>query len=637
MRNAGNAGSAGRAAVLIAMIAGAVVCLRGAPVVPSGAAPNGPCNDCLKTRYWQIDPEDYLQKGGDPAFPETELLKNRLDLGIAFSGGGTRSATASLGYLRGLQKLGWLSRVKYVSAVSGGGWAAIPFVYSKQSLDDFLGTYQSPDQLVLADVKSLARGGLGLAIAKSSLVSGSIREGTAIYLNIRERVQEAPNPLLKEIVWLTNRLRREGERDDKTYARMLGSIFVSDGLVEKGASGGLFSWNTKTIDDMMQLNPGKLPVFVVPHAASVAGQPPAIGPDRPFLIAGGTLVSARKDYEYPLLMPVEYTPMYVGVRQTFGLYGGSYVWPWAYDPLALGPAMPDPAAPGAGPFAKTGVIDVKVDFSRRTFTLADVAASTGAAPEIPALQGFGLEEPFKSRLTIAASYFPHFRHYSIHDPNRVMLTDSIAHGDGGGIENLGVMPLLARHVHNVIAFNNTSEPCVEKNSDMQALFLPGILPDTTSDMRGNQVFDPAKWEEVKNAIVAMREAGQPQVYCGVDWTVRPNKRYNIRGYDHVNICFVYNAPSAEWETLLGKSTGLLDLLRDPKAKNAPPDACRAAGTSQASKLLQNFPYFATFEQNKPHLIQLTVPQVNLFTNLTAWTISNESTVKTIKKAMKDLP
>jgi hypothetical protein len=618
-----------RAVLLFAMLMGAIVCLRGAP-----PAPNGPCADCLKTRYWQIASNDYLQKD-EPTFPETALLKDRLDLGIAFSGGGTRSATASLGYLRGLQKLGWLSRVKYVSAVSGGGWAAIPFVYSKQPLDEFLGTYQSPDQLVLADVKTIARGGLGLAIAKSSLVSGSIREGTAIYLNIRERVQDAPNPLLKEIVWLTNRLRREGGRDDKTYARMLGSIFVSDSLVEKGASSGLFSWNTHTIADMMTLNPGKLPQFVVPHAATPAGQPATTGPDRPFLIAGGTLVSARKDYQYPLLMPVEYTPMYVGVRQTFGLFGGSYVWPWAYDPLALGPATPDSAD---GRNASTsGVIDVKVDFSRRTFSLADIAASTGAAPEIPALQGFGLDEPFKSRLTIAATYFPHFRHYGIHDPNRVMLTDSIAHGDGGGIENLGVMPLLARHVHNVIAFNNTSEPCVEKNSDMQALFLPAIAADVTSDMRGNQVFATEKWEEVKNAIVALREAGQPQVYCGVDWTVLPNRRYNIRGYDHVNICFVYNASSAVWETLLGKSAGLLDLLRDPKATNAPPDACRAAGTSQASKLLQNFPYFATFEQNKPHLIQLTVPQVNLYTNLTAWTIANDTTVATIKKAMKDLP
>ncbi|MEZ9123602.1 hypothetical protein BCU39_020770 [Vibrio cyclitrophicus] len=58
-------------------------------------------------------------------FPETELLSfkedyaNR-DLGVAFSGGGTRSAACTLGQLKALDELGLLPRVKYISAVSGG-------------------------------------------------------------------------------------------------------------------------------------------------------------------------------------------------------------------------------------------------------------------------------------------------------------------------------------------------------------------------------------------------------------------------------------------------------------------------------------------------------------------------------------
>ena len=53
---------------------------------------------------------------------------------------------------------------------------------------------------------------------------------------------------------------------------------------------------------------------------------------RPFLIAGGTI-----DFECgpasptPGLIPVEYTPLYTGVRQRFGTLGGTYVMPWAYD------------------------------------------------------------------------------------------------------------------------------------------------------------------------------------------------------------------------------------------------------------------------------------------------------------------
>ena len=62
------------------------------------------------------------------------------DLGIAFSGGGTRSASATVGQLRGLEQNGWLSRVRYMTAVSGGSWAAVPYTYSRNaSLVELLG------------------------------------------------------------------------------------------------------------------------------------------------------------------------------------------------------------------------------------------------------------------------------------------------------------------------------------------------------------------------------------------------------------------------------------------------------------------------------------------------------------------
>src|SRR5947207_7107684 len=43
-------------------------------------------------------------------------------LGVAFSGGGIRSATFNLGIVQGLAKSGLLPRVDYLSTVSGGGY-----------------------------------------------------------------------------------------------------------------------------------------------------------------------------------------------------------------------------------------------------------------------------------------------------------------------------------------------------------------------------------------------------------------------------------------------------------------------------------------------------------------------------------
>jgi len=43
-------------------------------------------------------------------------------IGLAFSGGGIRSATFNLGILQGLARLGLLSKFGYLSTVSGGGY-----------------------------------------------------------------------------------------------------------------------------------------------------------------------------------------------------------------------------------------------------------------------------------------------------------------------------------------------------------------------------------------------------------------------------------------------------------------------------------------------------------------------------------
>src|SRR5690242_9162284 len=49
-------------------------------------------------------------------------------LGLAFSGGGIRSATFNLGVLQGLAKYGILPELDYLSTVSGGGYIGAWFL-----------------------------------------------------------------------------------------------------------------------------------------------------------------------------------------------------------------------------------------------------------------------------------------------------------------------------------------------------------------------------------------------------------------------------------------------------------------------------------------------------------------------------
>ena len=76
-------------------------------------------------------------------------LRDRPSFGIAFSGGGTRSATATLGQLRALQALGWLQRSRYISANSGGTWTTVPYTYLPARFDEqrFLGAYVPPEEI----------------------------------------------------------------------------------------------------------------------------------------------------------------------------------------------------------------------------------------------------------------------------------------------------------------------------------------------------------------------------------------------------------------------------------------------------------------------------------------------------------
>ena len=145
--------------------------------------------------------------------------------------------------------------------------------------------------------------------------------------------------------------------------------------------------------------------------------------------------------DYPRLIPVEYTPLYTGVRQQFGQIGGTYVSPWAYDRLRIAPR------------SSTHVL-VSPKPTERPFTLADVIASSGAAPQLTLMLGDQVPERFRPACTgdTGVSGVQQSR-----SPGR--RTEPRLRGAGAWrrrlTDNFGLMPLLARHVRNVIVFVNS--------------------------------------------------------------------------------------------------------------------------------------------------------------------------------------
>jgi hypothetical protein len=188
----------------------------------------------------------------------------------------------------------------------------------------------------------------------------------------------------------------------------------------------------------------------------------------------------------------------------------------------------------------------------------------------------------------------------------------LLHGDGGFSDNLGIMPLLARQVHNIIVFVNGAGP-FGKNPSIESMFWRlEKQEDFGGDRSMNGVFEPAKYWEVKAGLEAAVRNGGPAVYCDRNWSVIKNELYNVAAYDGLNICWVHNERIDAWTEQL-------------------PDDTKAL--IRSSKGFRNFPWFETFEQNKPTLIRLTPAQVNLLAHLSSWTVTSRAGKSAIESAL----
>ncbi len=550
-----------------------------------------PCDDCLTARLWPTTAAE---------FPETSLLKvqrpNALDLGFAFAGGGTRSASATTGQLRGLKQNEWLDKARYIAAVSGGAWAAIPFTYTEATDADLLGPSVLPQDLQFDAVNNCPDGRLAASLGADNLPRAGFRE--AAWRVASPALKKDSTSFIK--LGLSKLLaRREGDRGEKTYSRFIGDLFIDPIIdpVDMQASHRLFAWDGASLDQAIGDNPGKLShiQFITSDATR-----------RPYLIVGGTVVSMRDIYDYPLLMPIEYTPIYTGIRHRFGeKFGGHYISSWAYDHI--------PAGPAAG-----NLLQVHQGASNRNFTIADVAAATGAAPALGVLLGErydALPSWAQSASGAIADFFPSFRHVTVQGDGGVIVSAPTPHGDGGFTDNFGLMPLLARGVKNIIVFANVNGE-FGQNDDLASYFEAVPNPGATGNKSLNTVFKLAGYNAMKKQFLADKLAGRPLVYCNADaggsgWSVLPNAIYEVKPYDGLHICWVYIHAADAWSKQI-TDTRLQAQL--------------------AGKDFSTFPWYDTFKQ-----LKLDTPHVNLLADLTSWVLTDAQVIKRIRAAIPALP
>lgn len=572
-------------------------------------------------------------------FPEEQIksIAAKPSLGVAFSGGGTRSASATLGQLRGLKAIGLLSKVKYISCVSGGSWAATPFTYlqKKEDEDRFLGRYVDPSKIRTksktpraetiepVDKKSLAH-----AISNSPMVLRCLKHmGTSIVT---------------------------GQDVDETFARAVGEGFLKPfGL---GDPRKFYTWNKKTRDEICKRNK---------HLS--AKEFYTTERDRPYLIGAGTLhQAALKMYH------MEYTPLYTGVSVLHKKkgkrgqdIGGGYIEPIGFDSRA--PKN-----------AKSGMVNVKLGRKFHRFSMSDSIGSNGAAPMIvvrllkPIFSTISKQAKTPQAKLVAKGIelllgsFPNFRYWPLTNVGKTK-EEKYDFGDAGVMDSFGIMPLLKRGVKNIVVFINTADDfgLFEKKKrlkkgtrynrktkdklvvdpDLLVLFgkkvkglkLPKLLE------KSNQVFSGSdgSFDRLINAWLEARDEGRGLVHRDT-YRVKANNHYGVKAYT-ANILWVYNHEIPEWSGQLSKevsdqlpsdfpcystflsNTNIKDLGKRAKGglakiKDASLDPWGSLRKVLTKPVNQKKADVKRFLDNCPAIIDLTPQHVELLAHMHAWNI-----------------
>jgi len=503
--------------------------------------------------------------------PDERVPAGREDaklVGVAISGGGSRSLSAAMGQLRALRHLGHLDDVLFISSVSGGTWASAAFTYLPAEFDDddFLGlpvldpgkltVDQHPGEPNEQALDFLPPHNLGVVPTRLGFLSD-----LELIRHLKDKYHYADDVLWQGII---------GERIFQLWN--LWNV-GSDGLPLQSYSFGESYLASNVLADNPQLSASDFNL---------------VQRKRPILVMNGSIFSNPLDAGAQLL-PFESSAFGIGVRATFTKTdtgpGGRTIGGGAIQPFAMGSAWQQDL-PGDR---------AQVTVPSRPFSIVDMASISSAAfakeiqakkPELDSLLPKHPYWPVANRETTA----PYDYYFA----------------DGGNLENTGVLALLARNVTRVIAFVNTATPLANDGGtitfspDVSLLF--GIVAEPKSakhkepsqqvppngDPAFNQVFDRKKHDELVAAMWQKNGVNGEPAVIKQTLSVMPNPNFGIAGNYDVEILWVYNTAVRQFHASLSSDVRLwLDVGGAP-----------------------NFPNYATIEQ-----LGLSAREVNLLAQL----------------------
>lgn len=537
-------------------------------------------NGTITTKVWYSNGTNY-------PWPEQHTLQPPVipNVGICFPGGGTRAMCATMGQLRGLLSFNFLKNVDYISCVSGGSWASTAFTYYQtgaNSDEEFLGPITAPKDITLHGLSNVPTSSLGWGAT-----------------------QDLGDVLDKQ--------HRAGVPDDLLWADAIGQTFFARFGIYDTNNPSYFSLDEATVAEIKAANPS-----LANATFNVVRQPADY--KLPYLLINATIdgPTATTPYNPDRLVMVTYSPLYSGIpfQQTVtypmakllaakakvdALVGGGFIQSFAWGCDA--PAVP----------STTG--SVTVGAPKSVFTAADAsgASSSAFAAIFEKLRGIdGLLPEQNYWPPVASGTQPPAELFDF--------------GDGGNLENYGLIPLIMRGVKKVLLFINTEQPLdlnydpttgSAKDSDIDGNFPPLFgIPVTSafgkSDPDYNHVFPSSDYAPLVQALQALKRAGQPMVVSKTH-TIQQNDFWGVPAGGTIDILYFYLDKVETWKSQITDDWVKLQLdLGD-------------AGE------FRHFPNYKTIDESLVppwSLTQYTPKQVNLLADLTCWVVTqNQSTIE----------
>ncbi len=527
----------------------------------------------LTTQIWYSNGTTYT-------WPE-QLAGVQANVGICFPGGGTRALSATMGQLRGLLSFGGLNGVDYISCVSGGSWASTAFVYYKAgatSDEEFLGPVTEPANITLNGLSSMPTSCLGWGATQ----------------DLGDAIDAAHNA---------------GVREDLLWAAAIGQVFFERFGLYDIKSPSYFSLDDATVAKIKAANPS-----LADANFQVVRQPS--GYKMPYLLINATIdgPTHTAPYNPDQLVMITYSPLYAGIpfQQTItypfakslaakgsvqALVGGGFIEPFAWGCDA-------PASPATDGTVSVGAPDV-------VFEVAN-ASGTSSSAFAAILEKIKLLD----KLLPEQNYWPPV---SSGTQPAAQLFDF---GDGGNLENYGLLPLIMRGVKKVLLFINTETPLsptydpttgTATGNDLDASLanLFGI-PVKSGGTDYNQVFPTGDFAPLIQAMQALKQNGQPMVVSATH-AILPNSYWGIPGGGSIEVLYFYLDQVTSWKSQIKDDWVKLQLDLGDAGEFA------------------HFPNYKTIDETLVppwSLTELSPKKVNLLADLTCWVVRNsQSTIQ----------